>query len=475
MRLAEQLRKSIFQYAIEGKLTSQKNNEDAQILVTETEKKLNKMIEDGLIRKEKPLKQIKENEIPFEIPENWVWVKMGNLGTSNIGLTYSPKDISEEGTIVLRSSNIQEGVLDFKDTVKVNVDISDSKMCKKGDLLICARNGSKRLVGKAAIIDKEGYSFGAFMALFRSDFNPYLYYYLQSPYFRQDFDGVSTSTINQITQNNLKNRLVPLPPLEEQKRIINKIEELLPLIDKLELQENLLIDMDEQLPDRLKKSILQSAMEGKLTEQNLKDNSASLINKLDDNLKEIRNYNKLKIENEEIPFDIPENWNWIKFNNYFEIVGGSQPPKSKFIDEEVDGYIRLYQIRDYGPNPQPIYIPIEDARKTTQKGDILLARYGASLGKVFYAEDGAYNVAMAKVTRLFEDESLFNMDYIYYYFHSELYRSVIFSNSRSAQAGFNKNDLNRLLMPLPPLEEQQRIVDKLDQLFAEIDLLESNE
>lgn len=97
----------------------------------------------------------------------------------------------------------------------------------------------------------------------------------------------------------------------------------------------------------------------------------------------------------------------MRHNDLFDISGGSQPPKSKFIEREKEGYIRLFQIRDYGSNPQPIYIPLSTASKISQKGDILLARYGASLGKVFYAEYGAYNVALAKVIPLYESRLIF--------------------------------------------------------------------
>ena len=98
-----------------------------------------------------------------------------------------------------------------------------------------------------------------------------------------------------------------------------------------------------------------------------------------------------------MPFSLPNSWIWCCHNQIFDISGGSQPPKSQFSIRPKSGYIRLYQIRDYGENPVPVYIPIESATKRTAKGDILLARYGGSLGKVFIAEDGAYNVAMAKV------------------------------------------------------------------------------
>ena len=166
---------------------------------------------------------------------------------------------------------------------------------------------------------------------------------------------------------------------------------------------------------------------------------------------------------DEVPFDIPDSWEWVRHNDLFEISGGSQPPKSKFISEARDGYIRLYQIRDYGNNPVPVYIPISAASKISHKGDILLARYGASLGKVFWAEDGAYNVAMARVIPLYETE-LISKEFLFLFYQSSLYQSVIHANSRSAQAGFNKEDLSSLFFPLPPRSEQKRIVCAYEKL-----------
>ena len=177
---------------------------------------------------------------------------------------------------------------------------------------------------------------------------------------------------------------------------------------------------------------------------------------------------------EDLPFDIPDNWMWIRHNAIFEIFGGSQPAKSKFIFAPKRDYIRLYQIRDYGLHPEPVYIPVKDAHKTTEKGDILLARYGASVGKVFFAEKGAYNVALAKVEKLFISE-LINKYYLFLFYNSSLYQTLVHNNSRSAQAGFNKEDLNDLFIPLPPLAEQQRIVDRIafiEPLLAKYDSIE---
>ena len=140
---------------------------------------------------------------------------------------------------------------------------------------------------------------------------------------------------------------------------------------------------------------------------------------------------------DEHPYEIPQNWCWVKHNGVLDISGGSQPAKSYFISEPTEGYIKLYQTRDYGDNPVPVYIPEKYATKTTLEGDILLARYGGSLGKVFRAHEGAYNVALAKVIKLYPD--LIDDEYLYKYYFTQFYQDfcVKASKGRSAQAGFN--------------------------------------
>lgn len=235
-KFPEDMKKSILQYAIQGKLVEQRPEEG-------TGEELYQQIRTDCQPEETQPKRrskkatpviIAEQDPPFDIPETWKWVKLGELGYTNIGLTYSPKDVCEDGIVVLRSSNIQNGRMDYEDIVKVSCPVPDNKMCHIGDILICARNGSKRLVGKAALIDQEGMSFGAFMAIFRSVCNPYILYVINSAYFRNTLLGdTGTTTINQITQDMLKNVLIPLPPLAEQKRIVAKLEEILPLCERL--------------------------------------------------------------------------------------------------------------------------------------------------------------------------------------------------------------------------------------------------
>ena len=128
----------------------------------------------------------------------------------------------------------------------------------------------------------------------------------------------------------------------------------------------------------------------------------------------------------------------------------------------------MYQIRDYGDNPVPVYVPKGEISKTTINGDILLARYGGSLGKVFWAKDGAYNVAMAKVIPLYQNDYI-DKKFLFLFYHSDIYQKAVCNNSRSAQAGFNKDDLSEMFFPLPPYCEQIRIVNKVYELFQLIE------
>lgn len=231
----DDMKKSILQAAIQGKLTEQlETDSSVDELLENIKAEKEQLIKDGKISREKALPPIDDDNIPFDIPENWRWMRLNDIGYTNIGLTYKPSNVSKKGTIVLRSSNIQNAKMDYNDIVKVDMDIPESKKCYKGDILICARNGSKSLVGKAAIIDEDGMTFGAFMALFRSICNPYIYYLISSPYFRKAMIGdANTMTINQITQDMLKKWVIPIPPIEEQQRMVDKLDQLLPVCEEL--------------------------------------------------------------------------------------------------------------------------------------------------------------------------------------------------------------------------------------------------
>ena len=172
---------------------------------------------------------------PFDIPQTWSWVKLGDIASSNIGLTYRPTDITLDGIPVYRSDNIKNGVIDTSDIVRVNTKILNKQFLNEGDLLICARNGSRNLVGKNAIIEKliEPTSFGAFMAVCRSEYNHWIRILLNTEYFDRYLDNSNSATINQLTQNMLLSFHIPFPPLNEQHRIVAKIEELFAQLDNI--------------------------------------------------------------------------------------------------------------------------------------------------------------------------------------------------------------------------------------------------
>ena len=236
--LPERLKKSILQEAIEGRLVPQgANDEPASVLLDKIRKEKARLVKEGKLKKKDLVETpISEDEKPFEIPESWEWCRVSDISESFIGLTYKPSDVSNSGWIVLRSSNIQNGNLDFSDIVKVNIDVPEKLQVRKNDIIICARNGSKKLVGKSALVNEisDQMTFGAFMAICRTPFYGYMSKYLLSPlFFGQLRKESDTTTINQLTQKNFNKYLVPLPPLAEQHRIVAKLEQLLHEIDKL--------------------------------------------------------------------------------------------------------------------------------------------------------------------------------------------------------------------------------------------------
>ena len=247
--LSYTIRKSILQEAIQGKLVPQIAEEGtAQELLEQIKTEKQKLVKEGKLKKStlatsvifrgddnKYYEQIGKKclditeQIPFEIPSNWEWCRVRNVSNSYIGLTYKPTDIDEKGIIVLRSCNIRNSKLALDDIVRVSSSISEKLLIEENDIIICARNGSKRLVGKSALIRNltEPMTFGAFMAICKTPIYEYMFAYLQSDlFFGQLRDVSNTTTINQLTQNKFNDFLIPIPPVKEQERIAFKISQL---------------------------------------------------------------------------------------------------------------------------------------------------------------------------------------------------------------------------------------------------------
>lgn len=222
----KQTKFKILDLAIHGKLVPQDPNDEP---ASELLKRINPKAE---ITCDTP----QYGKLPFVIPSSWEWVKLSGIAKSNIGLTYRPTDIVSTGVPVYRSNNIRNGKIDTTDLVKVSTKILEKQLLHVGDLLICARNGSRNLIGKNAIISelKEPTSFGAFMAVCRSAYNQWIRIVLNSEYFDRYLDDSNSATINQVTQKMLLALPIPLPPHQEQHRIVAKIEELFAQLDKIE-------------------------------------------------------------------------------------------------------------------------------------------------------------------------------------------------------------------------------------------------
>lgn len=188
-----------------------------------------------LIAKKRMMKQGAMQEL-LKPKEGWVTKKLGEIGECIIGLTYSPSNVKKEGILVLRSSNIKGNRLVFKDNVFVNVDVSDRLITRRSDILICVRNGSRNLIGKCAYIDGRGIgeTFGAFMSVFRSPFNNFVFHVLQSNYIQRQIEETIGATINQLTNKNLNSFEIPFPNINLQKQISQALSDMDSEIDALE-------------------------------------------------------------------------------------------------------------------------------------------------------------------------------------------------------------------------------------------------
>ena len=251
-----QAKSKILDLAIRGKLVPQNpDDEPASVLLERIRGEKEDRIRQGKIKRDKKESIIfrgednsyyekmadgklhcLDDQLPFELPDGWEWCNLSMIGTTNIGLTYRPTDIEPDGVIVLRSCNIVNEQIDLSDLVRVKTTIRENQYVQKNDILICARNGSRALVGKCALISDfgEAASFGAFMAIYRTEYFEYIVHYLRSSFFRSVFDDSNSTAINQLTQDMLKRAIVPFPPLSEQHRIAETIEAMLIELNQIE-------------------------------------------------------------------------------------------------------------------------------------------------------------------------------------------------------------------------------------------------
>ena len=505
---AKELKNALLQEAVQGKLVPQIASEgNARDLLEEIRKeKLSHGLDFANAKsgKRKSKKEtalagsnpcdISDDEIPFDIPENWCWCRLGEIIDTNIGLTYSPTDIVQSGGIaVLRSNNIQNGEIVYNDLVYVSKTVPEKCMAKKGDLLICARNGSRALVGKCAIIKENGMSFGAFMALIRSPFNSYIMNFINSPLYRARLEGVNTTTINQITQDNLKETLIPLPPLAEQKRIVAAIEKFMPLIEEYGKKETQLKAFNEQIGTLTKKAILQEAVQGKLVPQiasegNARDlleeirkeklshgfaNSYGICDGKNKKTKssDLRSKPQIRvtteITGEEIPFDIPENWCWCRITDIATCELGKTKDALKN-KGEMKNYLCSINIQEEGIDLSKVkqmkFEESEYERYTVKKNDLLICEGGDAGRCAIYDRDEPmyYQNALHRV-RFFCD---LNPKFYLYVFQVYKANKILTEASKGVTIQhLTGAALKELCFPLPPLAEQKRIVAAIEKML----------
>ncbi|MFR8652778.1 restriction endonuclease subunit S [Megamonas funiformis] len=474
--LADKLRKSVLQSAIQGKLTEQLATDDnVEDLLQAIEEEKELLIKEKKIKKQKPLPEITEEEIPFAIPENWRWVRLGEVIEliSGRDLVKDKYNNNCEGIpYITGASNFNNNnlIIDRWTNEATSIAI-------KNDILLTC----KGTIGEIAVLKENKVHIARqIMSIRLLQGNiEYIKWYIISQI--DKLKSMGKSIIPGISREMILNYLIPLPPLAEQKRIVEKLDNVLANIDELKANEEKLSILQKNFPDKLKKSILQSAIQGKLTEQlATDDNVEDLLQAIKEEKERLIKEKKIKkqkplpeITEEEIPFEIPKNWKWVRANDILDVRDGTHDtPKyvvkgvplvtSKNLD---NGKLNLSNIK---------YISKNDSEKINLRSkvnlnDILFAMIGTIGNPVIIKKDiemSIKNIGLFKSYR----ENAINMDYIYYlllYMQDILKQQV----SSGVQKFVSLTELRRLMMPLPPLAEQKRIVEKLDKLLADIEEL----
>ena len=439
----KKLRQKILDLAIRGKLVPQDpNDEPASLLLERIRAEKERLIKEGKIKRSKETAENDKREAPFEIPESWVWTNIEAIAESNIGLTYKPSDITLNGIPVYRSNNIQNKEIDLTDIVRVKTDIQTKQYLSEGDLLICARNGSRNLVGKCALIKHltEPTSFGAFMAVCRSEYNEWIYLLLNSEYFNTYLDESNSTAINQVTQKMLLAFQLPFPPKKEQKRIYNEVTKLFSVIDELESNEGDLL----KAIDKAKSKILDLAIHGKLVPQDPNDEPAIEL------LKRINpKFNSCDGED-----DVPEGWEVASFKTICDTI--SSKPYQILQSEIKDS--GKFPVISQSANYIEGYSDREECVLQVKKPVLIFGDHTRVLKYVdfdFIVGADGVKIIQTKLTP----------KYVYYVLLCTIHKIQGKGYARHFSI------LSNTLIPVPPREEQLRIVSKIEEVFKALDAL----
>ena len=487
---AQQLKNSILQEAIQGRLVPQDpTDEPASALLERIRGEKEQLVKEGkLKKKDLVVNPISEDEIPFDIPDSWEWVRLGWIGDWGAGATPAKgnADYYNNGTIPwLRTGELNNGFV-YDSEIKVTpkaLEKCSLRMCEVGDVLIAMYGAT---IGKVAIAGIRLTTNQACCACTPFGvYNKYLLYFLMAS--KKTFIEMGEGGAQpNISREKIVAFRFPLPPLAEQKRIVAKIEELLPKVEEYGKAQEALNKLNAELPDRLKKSVLQEAIEGRLVPQDPTDEPASaLLERIRGEKEQLVKEGKLKkkdlvvnpISEDEIPFDIPDSWEWVRLGTITTVLGGKRIPAGRKLSQNDTGhvYIRVSDMKDDTVSMDNLqYVP-EDifpsiSRYIINKEDVFITVAGTigRIGKIPSELDGA-NLTENADRLVF---TIIDQDWLIKCLQSVIVQSQI--SAVTTQVGQPKLAILRiqnLLVPLPPIAEQKRIVAKIEEVFAEIDKL----
>lgn len=477
----EQLKASILQYAIQGKLVEQRVEEGTgEELYQQIQAEKQRLIQEKKIKKEKPLAEISEDEVPFDIPESWKWVKVGNVGSWSSGATPSRTNPAYYGGIIpwLKTGDLNDGFIK-----KIPEFITDWALEKTsvrlnpvGSVLMAMYGAT---IGKLGILDISATTNQACCACipYEGIHNKYLFYYLMSMH--RSYIGMAEGGAQpNISKEKIVNSLIPLPPLAEQKRIVAKIEELLPLIGRYAVAYEKLEQFNAKFPEDMKKSILQYAIQGKLVEQRAEEGTGEeLYQQIQAEKQHLIAEKKIKkekplpeIAENEIPFDIPESWKWVRLNNIAESIVDCPHSTPKYLDMETEYCtIDTNCIDGKGDITKWRYVDADTytariARLTPQKDDIVYTREG-SICRAAILPEGPKVCLGQRVMLIRSANGVFPQ-----FIRRLLMSPMVIRKLTEQQKGIgakhvNVSDVCNLILPLPPLAEQERIVAKLEEIL----------
>lgn len=481
----QQLKASILQYAIQGKLVEQRPEEGTgEELYQQIQAEKQRLIKAGKIKKEKALPEITEDEIPFDIPKTWCWIRLGELIRVIGGVSYKKGDVVKNGIRILRGGNIQAmKVLTDEDDVFLPHEYrDDEKQVKIGDILIVASTGSKAVIGKAGYVDREMpcTMIGAFLRICRPIYFEtveYLRCLFDSDFYRKHIRDLSQGTnINNVKESYITEFVIPFPPLTEQKRIVAKIEEVLPYVDRYADAYEKLEQFNAKFPEDMKKSVLQYAIQGKLVEQRPEEGTAEeLYRQIQVEKQKLIKAGKIKkekplpeIAEDEIPFDIPESWKWVRIGA-LTYNWGQKTPDSRFCYIDVG----LVNNTSHTLNKENTVVEAKDAssraKKIVKKGDVIFATIRPYLKNICIIDKKfpCEPIASTAFAVMHCPEGLLNK-YLYYYLLSPTF--MRFANARDKAKGvaypaIGEKDFFNGIIALPPVAEQKRIVAKLEEIL----------